>query len=81
MKYVAPITGFYTVSGQVTKAVPTGRMVEKANPNCHWWTPWRPETILVKEYKFETEESVTQTVYLNQGEYVISKTGINRIGS
>jgi len=80
MKYKAPLDGYYQVSSTMYTANPTGEFEEVANPEYKWYKFWIPRTIMREKWSFETIQSGTEVKYLKQGEEVISKHQIYRIG-
>ena len=80
MNYKAPLDGYYRVSSTIIVASPTGEFEEVANSEYRWWTFWLPRTITREKYSAESNYSGSEVKYLKQGEEVISKHEIYRIG-
>ena len=76
-QYTAPVSGSYSLSYKIVKAVPTGKTVEVTNPKYRWWTPWRSKTVVEHEHAVETIDVGSSLIKLNKGDEFYLKPNVS----
>lgn len=68
--YYAPVSGYYQVTSELIRHVPTGKFQTIPNPEKRWYQFWKPKMITREIMQQVREPGMKQTVYVSKGDMI-----------